>query len=847
MKTLMDFYLYTRLEQGCLAILIYIALSFFSVKRRKTYIHKLFSTIIVASIVNLILDMTTVFTVNHLESIPPLVNHFLHVLFVGSVATVVFCTYLYVRSLIYPNIQRPLGKPLSFIPFFLSILCITLLPIRYDRAEHTNYSAGFAVTAAYICIIFYFVRSLMLLAMFRRTINKKKRRGIVTALIAILIVTLIQGIVHESLISSIGITMLNLAFFFTMENPDATLVEELEYARNKADEANKAKSHFLANMSHEIRTPINAVLGMDEMILRESSEEPVIAYAENIQNAGHTLLSIVNDILDFSKVEEGKMEILPTQYELGTVINDLMNMVRSRAERKGLHLEVSANEDTPHLLFGDEIRIKQCILNILTNSVKYTEKGTVKLTVDFEKKDKSTIRLKIKVSDTGIGIKEEDIAKLFLPFKRLEESRNRTIEGAGLGITITQNLLSLMGSELRVQSVYGQGSEFSFDIEQKVIQWEPIGDLVHTDANAKTHPKQYHESFHAPQAHILVVDDMELNLTVFKSLLKKTKVNIDTATSGKEAIQKLTQGTYDLLFLDHLMPEMDGIQTFHEIKKIPTLPPQFPCIILTANAISGAREMFMAEGFTDYLSKPVSGNELESMLLQHLPKEKIITKSDSDFVPDEDSHATDASAEDRKTLQTLNNIGQRVFGIQLSDALTNCGGYEFFYDVISDFHSVIQDKAELISLYAKEQNFKNYTILVHALKSSARIIGAMQLHEEAKYLEACGNAENAEEIAAKTPALLEHYKKYAVSLTPLLGIHVSDTADKKQISERELADAFSGIKECAEAGDLQSIQNILDMLEEFAIPESHAEQYIRIKAKVSKRDFAGIMEMMKEA
>ena len=842
MKTILDFYLFTRLQQGCLVILFYIAYNFFSVKRRKTYVHKLFSAIVCVSIFDLICDMITVYTVNHLELVPDWLNHLLHIVFVGSTAGVIYCTYLYVRSLVYSTVNKPLNSPLATVPFILALLCIAIFPIHYDHGEHTNYSNGLAVFSAYACIILYFIHCFVLLIKYRRRINKKQLRGIVTALISIIVITSIQGIIHESLISSLGVTMLNLAFFFTLENPDATLIEELEYARNKADEANKAKSNFLANMSHEIRTPINAVLGMNEMIMRESSEDEVISYAKNIHHAGQTLLSIVNDILDFSKVEEGKMEILPTQYDLVSVITDLVNMIRPRTETKGLELEVNANEDIPRLLFGDEIRIKQCMLNILTNSVKYTEKGSVRMNIDFEKKDKSSVILKISIADTGIGIREEDLKKLFKPFKRIEESRNRTIEGTGLGLNITQSLLHLMGSKLQVESVYGQGSVFSFNLEQKVIQWEPLGNYTRQVDQKKE--EKYHEAFHAPKAHILVVDDTDLNLTVFKSLLKKTRITIDTALSGREALLKLAKTKYDMLFLDHLMPEMDGIQTLHEIKKLSGIPEDFPCIALTANAISGAREMFISEGFTDYLSKPVSGTDLEAMLLQYLPKEKIILKSDPSFIPDDDLTDSPMNMGDKRLLRNMTNIGLRVFDLHLMETLTNCGGYEYFYDVIHDFYSAIQDKSDLIEYYAKNQDFKNYTILVHALKSSARIIGAMQLHEEAKYLESCGNAEDAAEIAEKTPALLEHYRSYKHRLEPLLGIQPTTKKDKPMITTDNLENAFSSIKECAQAEDLQNIQNILNMLEDYTIPDAQTELYMKIKAKAAEKDVAAVFTLL---
>ena len=399
-------------------------------------------------------------------------------------------------------------------------------------------------------------------------------------------------------------------------------MDELREQKRIADEANRAKSAFLANMSHEIRTPINAILGMDEIILRESGEQRITAYAGDIQDAGKTLLSLVNDILDFSKVEEGKMEILPTQYELSSVINDLMNMILGRAEAKGLHFTVNVDESTPSLLFGDEIRIRQCALNILTNAVKYTEKGSVTMDVGYEKLGEDKIALRVRVTDTGIGMKAEDMDKLFSPFDRIEEKRNRSIEGTGLGMSITRQLLDLMGSRLEVESVYGEGSTFSFAVEQGVVKWEGVGRLVCSLEQRTESRKAYRELFHAPQARILVVDDMTMNLTVIRGLLKKTQVQIDTAESGQEALALAGKRRYDAVFIDHMMPGMDGIETLRELRKLPDME-GVPCVALTANAVSGAREAYLDAGFSDYLSKPVDGKKLEKLLASLLPPEKL--------------------------------------------------------------------------------------------------------------------------------------------------------------------------------------------------------------------------------
>ncbi|MBQ6574571.1 MAG: histidine kinase, partial [Lachnospiraceae bacterium] len=313
-------------------------------------------------------------------------------------------------------------------------------------------------------------------------------------------------------------------------------MEQLEEQKRMADEANRAKSLFLANMSHEIRTPINAVLGMDEMIIRESGEKNIRSYARDIKTAGRTLLSLINDILDFSKIEEGRMEIIPTQYDLSSVINDLVNMTRSRTEKKGLRFNLCVDRNVPHILYGDEIRIKQVALNLLTNAAKYTNEGHVGLNVGYRKKDDENIILSFEIDDSGIGMKEEDMDKLFSPFSRIDEKKNRSVEGTGLGMSIVRQLLDLMGSSLTVDSKLGKGSKFSFEIEQKVIRWEPIGDISERFNKDGDENDVYRELFHAPDANILVVDDTEVNLSVFCNLLKQTKINIDTAASGLSAL-----------------------------------------------------------------------------------------------------------------------------------------------------------------------------------------------------------------------------------------------------------------------------------------------------------------------
>lgn len=401
--------------------------------------------------------------------------------------------------------------------------------------------------------------------------------------------------------------------------------DELLRAKQIAEEASRAKSDFLASMSHEIRTPINAILGMDEMIIREYDDPDLKQYALNIRNAGNTLLSIINDILDFSKIESGKMELIPVVYDLSLVIYDLVSMMRPRAESKGLSFIANVNSNIPRGLFGDNIRLKQCILNLLTNAVKYTPKGSVILTADYENTLDGYIDLRISVKDTGIGIKPEDMERMFSPFERVDEERNRTIEGTGLGISIVKRLLAMMGSELKVTSEYGRGSEFSFTVRQEVRDDTPMGDYEKSYIHSVESEQTYHEQFTAPDARILIVDDIEMNLTVAAGLLKNTEIRIDTALSAKNALIHTEKKDYDVIFIDDRMPGMGGTEMLKELrsrKKNPNCTK--PCIVLTANAIAGARESYIKAGFEDYLSKPIDAAELEKTLLRYLPKDKIV-------------------------------------------------------------------------------------------------------------------------------------------------------------------------------------------------------------------------------
>ncbi len=432
-----------------------------------------------------------------------------------------------------------------------------------------------------------------------------------------------------------------ISFFYYLgyksEQLNSMKVEELSRKRQKqeyesqvlmlekqsADEANKAKSRFLADMSHEIRTPINAILGMNEMVLRQAKDDSIIEYSQNIRISGNNLLEIINGILDFSKIEDGKMDIVPVTYNLASSILYLENSIRDRAEGKGLDFIVDIDPALPKKLYGDDARINQVIMNLLTNAVKYTHEGSVRFTINSEKTEGDRILLYVEVSDTGIGIKESDMDKLFESFERLDQVQNRNIEGTGLGMSIVTSLLKLMDSKLKVESVYGKGSVFSFELWQKIEDSSPIGDYRSAIAELEDDFGK-DDYLYAPSAHILVVDDTKMNLMVVTSLLKRTEIKIDTGLSGKDAIALAEKNRYDVILLDQRMPVMDGTQTLKAIRELDNqMNINTPMICFTADAIRGAKERLISEGFTDYISKPVKGIELENMIRKYLPPELI--------------------------------------------------------------------------------------------------------------------------------------------------------------------------------------------------------------------------------
>ncbi|MCR5824928.1 MAG: response regulator [Oscillospiraceae bacterium] len=605
--------------------------------------------------------------------------------------------------------------------------------------------------------------------------------------------------------------------------------------------ANKAKTSFLSNMSHEIRTPINSILGMNEMILRESDDQNVLTYAENIRTAGNTLLGLVNDTLDFSKIEAGKMEIVPVDYNISSVINDLVNMVQTRADEKGLALVLHFNPDIPRMLHGDEIRIKQIATNLLTNAVKYTEAGTVTFSMDYARipDDDGHITLTVSVRDTGIGIRQEDMEKLFSEFDRLEVKRNRSIEGTGLGMAISKKLLAMMDSHLEVESVYGEGSVFSFSLKQEVVEWERLGDYEESFRASVPNRRKQRAKFIAPDATILAVDDNPMNLMVLAGLLKRTRIHIDMVESGDECLQRTTEKKYDMILLDHMMPEKDGIETLHEMKAQKDNPNADTTVIcLTANAISGAREQYIKAGFDDYLTKPIDSAKLEEMIMLYLPKEKIRHPDEEPAVEARAAEETAAPA-DAELPEPLRGLEQ----IDCALGLQNSGSMAAYLSLLKVFYQSMDRKAEEIESYYAAENWKDYTIQVHALKSSARIIGAAALGEKAQLLENAGKSGDAAYIRANHPEFMADYLSFKA---PLAAAFAEETpgGEQPEADAERMERLYADLRTAAEEMDIEALENLFAGMRDYRVPASESARWSQLTDAASRYDYDAITELL---
>ena len=703
----------------------------------------------------------------------------------------------------------------------------------------------------------------------------------------------------------------------------------LVYQANiELERSGNMKSDFLANMSHEIRTPMNAVIGMAEMALREELPLAAREYINQIKEAGKSLLTIINDILDFSKIESGKMDINEVDYEPMSMVYDVANIVMTRLKEKDVELILDIAPNLPNRLMGDNIRIKQILLNLANNAAKFTSEGQIIVKMDYVSTSPSEIELHISVEDTGIGIKKEDIGKLFQSFQQVDSKRNRNIEGTGLGLAISKRLLTLMNGKIWLESEYEKGSKFSFVLPQKIIDGTPsigiknpssivvaglianpyVKESLYSDVAAlgveylrllslkeledipdnkrvflfieypmfseeveeyvKTHAQltavllinfddhvDYNISnllilkkplfalniamilngeemhlnddtdekefdFIAPDARILIVDDNAVNLTVAEGLLEPLKMKIDTMTSGKAAIDKITKSHYDIIFMDHMMPELDGVETTQIIRRFHPEYNDVPIIALTANAVEGTKEMFCREGMNDFIAKPVEIRMLVAKVRQWLPVEKI----------QKVYHTQNLGQSTKET----NNI---VIGdLDIKFAMRFLVGEELFWKVLKVYYRNIDKKAKLIKSMEEQEDWTGYTIEVHALKNSSKQIGAIELSEKAADLEKAGNARDIATIHRDTDEMLEKYLSYLPVLEPFCADNEEEEAEKKDISESIRKDCFSKMRAALDNLDMDQMEEVIEEMNQYHYDSWQKDLFVELKEAVEEID-----------
>lgn len=601
--------------------LFYIVLlnvTFFSKKRLQSLENKLFSYMIITNLLGIILDI---------------ISTYLAIINANYTLLIIFCKSYLVYLLIWITLMtayiyvisvngfkkkskertKNQEKNSRFFKFLIilatiSVLLVIVLPLYSNRSNGRIYTYGPSAVISYmisgICIFVW------LICMFKNFKNLKSKKYLpMFAYMTIgLIATAIQAIYPEILVITSMETFITFLMYFTIENPDMKMIEQLNIARDQAEKANRAKSDFLSNMSHEIRTPLNAIVGFSQALQEEDLPDSAKDEVSDIVSASNSLLELVNGILDISKIEADKLEIVNTEYSFKNVYNDLVALTRARMGEKPLDLRLSYDESIPSVLYGDHTRVKQIILNLLTNAVKYTKEGYVSFKVSSVIEG-DVCRLIVSVEDSGIGIKNENIDKLFMKFERFDLDKNITIEGTGLGLAITKKLVDLMHGKIVVQSVYGKGSKFTVALDQKIVRGK--------EAVLESHEAKV-ELFEVPDKKVLVVDDNKINLKVAARLLSNYKVNVELVESGFECLEKVKTNTYDLILMDDMMPKMSGVETFHKLKENNSF--NTPVVALTANAITGMKEKYLSEGFNGYLSKPIDKLELNIIMKKYLKK-----------------------------------------------------------------------------------------------------------------------------------------------------------------------------------------------------------------------------------